>query len=440
MKVIIIGGGTLGTSCAFHLRKLNKKIDITILEKTNNLDYSQCSLPYLISDEVVSEKEIFPFSKSDFKRNNIEIVLGSEVKNIDRSNKLVITDSNKYSYDYVVLCTGSKQKFPNIKGVENTLSFNSIEDYHLLNQNLKNRKIKNISVIGSGLIGVELAVSLNKIGINVNLIESEDYLLPSIIDSNLSKDVEKYLKSLGINLFFNSNVKEIKKDKVILDEKDLPSGLIFSCTGLKPNISLAKKIGLNVKRGIIVDDYLKTSDPNIFSGGDCALTKNGINNEFEVSMLGTKAVRCAKTIAENILSCDKKYNPFLNSTITKIGDKYLGAVGFNSRKSKIHGINPISATFESKVSSEYFKSNDKIKYNMVANKSGKLIGCQVFSDVNVSGRINTISVAIKNNMSVNSLSNVETCYNPGSAPIFDPMINTSEILSKKIRYLNKNGL
>ncbi|MFW6024706.1 MAG: FAD-dependent oxidoreductase [Candidatus Woesearchaeota archaeon] len=439
MKVVIIGGGTLGTTCAFELRKQNKDIDITIIEKGKHLQYSPCALPYLISGEVKSMEDIFIFDRKDYTTNDIDLKLETNVIGVDRENKRVITESNeKYDYDYLVLGLGSSKKEIGIKGLsENAHTFNSLDDFLNFKDYVKNNSVKKISVIGSGLIGTELAFSLMESGYSVDLIEAKNRILPNLIESEISDKLESYFRKKGMNLYLDSYVKKVKKSKVVFDDMDLKSDMIFDCTGLRPNIDFAKKIGLKVNEGIVVDDYLRTNDLSIFAGGDCVESKNKILSVSEVSMLGTKAVKCAKIIAKNILDVNAKFKPFLNSTVSKIGDKFIGSIGINSESAKKNGLDVYSASYTSEAVSEYYDSDDEITYNIICDSNSKILGCQIISDLNVSGRVNTISVAIDNDMTIEELSSIETCYNPGSAPIFDPMTTTCEILSKRLKFMSK---
>lgn len=439
MKVVIVGGGTLGTTCAFELRKLNKDVDITIIEKGKHLQYSPCALPYLLSGEVKSLEDIFIFDKKDYITNGIDLNLETKVIDVDRDNKKVITQSSgSFDYDYLVLGLGSSKKEVSIKGLsENTLTYNNLNDFYKFEDYIKNNNVKNISVIGSGLIGTELAFSLLKLGYNVNLIEAKDSILPNLIDHEISDKLKKYFINQGMNVYLDSTVKEVKSDKVILDDLKLKSDLTFNCTGLKPNTKLADKIGLKVNEGIIVDKNLRTNDLNIFAGGDCIESKSKFLSSNEVSMLGTKAVRCAKVIAKNISGKDIELKPFLNSIVSKVGEKYVGSVGINSEYAKKNGLDVYSASYTTGVVSEYYDCDDKITYNILCDSDSKIIGCQIISDVNVSGRINTISIAIEREMTIDELSFVETCYNPGCAPINDPMTITCEILSKRLKFMLK---
>lgn len=437
MKVVIVGGGSAGTTCAHELRKLDKDVEITVLESSSHTEYSPCALPYVISGEIKRFEDIFLFNEKDYSSNKISLSSNSEVVDIDRKEKIVTYKKNdenrQIGYDKLVLATGSSSFIPPIKGIEDVdhHTLKTIDDAKKISADIK--KDSSSVIIGGGLIGVELAVSLAKKKEKVTIIESKESIFPSILDGDMAQRLKEYLEKENIKVYEKQTIQKITSKKILLKDKEVTFDKLFFCTGIRANISLAEKLGLDVDEAIIVDKYLQTSDKNIFACGDCVKSSEFNTGEKILSQLGTTAVRQAKTIAKNIVSkTNTKFPQVLNNTITKVGSIFVASVGLTVSRSKQLGIRVISASYTGDVRSGYYPSESRIRIKLVCSEDGKIIGGQIVGDEEVVGRINTIALAIKNNLHVKDLAALETCYNPASSPIFDPLTITAEICMKKI--------
>lgn len=433
MKAVIIGGGSAGTTCAFELRKQEKDAEITIIEKTSYLEYSPCALPYVLSGEIQSFDDIFIFKKQDYQDNNIKLMLNTEVKHIDQKNKkIILADGSETDYDRLVLATGSTCFVPPIQGIE-TIDFEvlkTIDDAKKIKESLPNSK--DLVLIGAGMIGVELAVSLVDKGRKVTIVEAYENILPNCLDEDMSKILEEYLNSRNVDVQTSAKIKSISKNEVCLDVGNILFNRLIVCTGVRSNIGLAKVAGLNVDKGIIVDEFLQTSDKNIFACGDCVESYEYNSGKKIFSQLGTTAVRQAKVIAKNVLGKQEKFSPVMNNTISKIGDFYVGSVGMTKTRAEKSGLKAISARYTGNVRAEYYPSKEIITIKLVCDESGILVGGQIIGHAEVAGRLDLLALAIQKRLNINELAKLETCYNPASAPIFDPITITAEICQKKL--------
>ncbi len=435
-KVVIVGGGAAGTSCAFELRKLDKEVEITILEKGSYLEYSPCALPYVLSGEIESFEDIFIFKKEDYENNNIRILLDTTVKEIDReSKKLKCTTTDKKTevfYDKLVLATGSVPQFPSIKGLDqlDPATLKTITDAKQIQKSIK--KGGKSVVVGAGLIGLELAVALSKNGEKVSVLDIKDRPLSFLLDKDMSKQVTEYLSGLGIDFFFNSEIDQIDQKKIYFKKDSLDFDKLYLCTGMRAELDLAQRAGLEVGEAIEVNDRLQSSDKNIYACGDC-VSSTELNTEKKIlSQLGTIAVRQGRVVARNILGQDIKTPKVLNNTITKIGEIFVGSVGLSLERARQEGLEAVAARYSGEVRSEYYPPSSLISVKVVSDKAGKLIGAQVIGWEEVAGRMNLLSLAIEKGMSLDDLINMETCYNPASAPINEPVSVACEVCKKKL--------
>lgn len=437
-RVIIIGGGSAGTTAAFELRKLNKEIGITIIEQSKYTEYSPCALPYVIGREIYAPEKIFIYKHEDYSNNDINIMLKTMVQGVDPKEKIVkILEEDRIvelKYDYLVLATGSIPNLPKIQGLESSkyLMLKTIDDA----RDIMSDRGRRVLIIGAGVIGVEVAGILSR-DRQVILIDSSTLLNP-LLDEDVSSKVKGYMESLGITIKENATIDKIEEGKAFVGSDILRFDTLIISAGMKPNVSIAKDAGLKISRGIIVDKNLRTSDKSIYACGDVVESVSGINGKNTISMLGSTAVKQAKIIAHNILGEDEKFMPVFTPTILKTKELTIGATGITEFQAERQGIKTVSAVFTGNTKAEYYPFGKQITVKLISDLEGNMMGAQIIGQEEVAGRINTITMALQKRGTINDMCNLETVYNPAIAPVLDPLVVAAEICRKKMMYLSKN--
>ena len=306
IKVVIIGGGACGASCAARLRRLNEKAKITILEKTNEISIANCGLPYYISDVINQREKILVSTMQKFKSLfNIDVCLNTEVIEINPQEKFVITNSaTKLNYDKLVLAQGASPIVPEFKGMnkEKVFSVRTLNDADKIKKYVKENNSKNVVVVGGGFIGVEVAENFCHLGLNTTLIELSDQILAPV-DEEIAVIAQNEMKEHGVNLILSDGVDSFEDNKIILKSgKKTDFDIVIMAIGVKPEISLAQKAGLKTNKGIIVNEFLQTSNENIYAGGDNVEVKDFVSQTNTVIPLAGPANRQGRIIADNICS------------------------------------------------------------------------------------------------------------------------------------------
>ncbi|MBN2881370.1 FAD-dependent oxidoreductase [Candidatus Woesearchaeota archaeon] len=429
MKVIIIGSGASGLTCASELRKNDKKIDITILSKNSELPYSPCSLPYVVSKETTFEK-ITTFDLSFFENNKIKLLLNSDVESINRDKKEVYFMSenkgHRLKYDFLVIASGSNSYVPNIKGL-NEIKFNKFytktDASQIINET---KKAKQFVIIGGGLIGIELGTSLLKLKKDVTIVEGYKTILSSILDDDFSKKVEESLTNNGLKIITDAKIESVNKKEIILQNSKIPyDSLIVSCGSIK-NKQIAEIANIQYENGITVDDELRTNDKYIFACGDCAQIKNH-------ALLATNAIKQGKIVALNILGNTKKIDESVNTTCTKIGGLHIASCGLTKKQLVENKIDVIEGKYTGKLCSSCMNSEEDISVKVLSDKNLKILGAQIIGNSNVVGRINWITLAIKKGITIDEFMDIETAYNPAVSQLYDPVKITCEIILRKLQ-------
>ena len=431
MRVVIIGSRVAGITVATEMRKKNKEIEIVLLEKSSYLPYSPCSLPYVVAGEIESFDKILTFKQEFFDLHELIHIDNAEVTSVDRKNRVVVYSQGqgiqKLDYDYLVIATGSKPFVPKIKGIDdvNYVTLTCIDDAKKIEKLVK--KGKNAVIIGGGFVGIEIAYALSSKGMKATIVESKGNCLSGLFDSKMSDIIQEHFEMLGIKVMTNQMIKQASSDKIVLEGDELDYSLLVLATGVVPNDELAQKIGIKCDKGVIVDDFMTTNDKRVFACGDCTTFKAGHGY-----MIATNAISQAKIVANNILAKKKKVDPPSTTIITKTGDLILASVGKTFEKADLEGLKPVNAFFRGKSKVEYMSSKKDLFVYLVADKKGKLIGAQIVGYEEVLGRINWVSLAIKQGLSVEDFARADYGYNPPISPVFDPVITCSELLLRKL--------
>ncbi|ASJ01231.1 NAD(P)/FAD-dependent oxidoreductase [Thermococcus gorgonarius] len=439
MKIVVVGSGTAGSNFALFMRKLDRKAEITVIGKEPTMQYSPCALPHVISGTIEKPEDVIVFPNEFYEKQKINLMLNTEVKEIDRERKVVITDKGEVPYDKLVLAVGSKAFVPPIKGVENegVFTLKSLDDVRRIKSYIAERKPKKAVVIGAGLIGLEGAEAFAKLGMEVLVVELMDRLMPTMLDKDAAKLVQAEMEKHDVSFRFGVGVSEIMGSPVKavkIGEEEVPADLVLVATGVRANVDLAKKAGLEVNRGIVVNEHLQTSDPDIYAIGDCAEVIDAVTGKRTLSQLGTSAVRMAKVAAEHIAGKEVSFRPVFNTAITELFDLEIGTFGITEERAKKEGIEIAVGKFKGSTKPEYYPGGKPITVKLIFRKSDrKLIGGQIVGGERVWGRIMTLSALAQKGAAVEDVVYLETAYAPPISPTIDPITVAAEMAMRKFR-------
>lgn len=309
MRVVIVGNGIAGNQVAFSLRDSTPDLEITILSAEKFPEYDPCSLPYFVGGDV-GRDVVFCKKLEDYKAQNIKLVLDSKVVSIDSKAKRVVTaKGDAHPYDKLVLAHGGSLFIPPIEGVDKqgVLSCKMLSEADRLSDHKGTAAV----VIGSGAIGVEAAEALKKKGYTVTIIELLDWILPALFDEPTAKKLEVELKGYGIEVFTGEKVLRIEGDakatRVVTDKRRLACDTVVIATGVVPGKALAETGGIEVDRGIKVNDKMETSVEDIYACGDCVETVDACTGEDAMFQLKHNATEQAQIVAKNILGQNATY-------------------------------------------------------------------------------------------------------------------------------------
>ena len=436
-SVIVIGGGVAGLNVVYELMKSKTSFDITCITKEKQTDYSTCGMPYVLEGVVESFDDIILHKPEFFSEKNVKILKSTEVINIDFENQSVDinesdSENDQLKYDYLVIATGRISFIPPIPGVdlEGVHSLMNYEDGERLQSVMDG--IKHAVIIGGGLIGLEMAVAFTENKIDTTVVEVTPSILPAMLDIDMGKLVVDWLEKKNIKLLTNKKVTQIKGitsvESVILeDNSELPAELVLLSTGIRPNVELAKKVGLDIGTagGIVTNNNQQVfrsgrSIDNVFALGDCVETQNLITNQPIISALASTAIMQVRTIISVIQNKPVEMHGTVNPSITNLGGLHVGSVGVTSHTAERAEIPFKNATSMGKSQSRYIPGWSNVYFKFLAS-GNRIIGAQIIGEKDVKERINALTLAIRENISIETLLHTERCYTPPLALLTDPM-------------------
>jgi len=378
MKVVIIGNNVSGTFAAQNIRFLNEEVEIEVFTQEKYPYYTRVNLPELISEKVTIDKLIV-FKEDWYKKKNINLNLKSHVKKIDPLTKTIQLDGSEktVSYDKLILALGSTPNIPPIKNAvemrdekKGVFTLRSIDDALEIKNYIKSKGVKKAIVIGGGLLGLELANQIQKCGLDTTVVEFFPRLLPRQLDVECGTMLKEEIESKGIKVVLDATTEEILGNGSVTGIRlkggeEINADIVLIQAGIRPTINLAKDANLSTNRGIVVNEYLETSEKDIFAVGDCIEYNNQIWGIIPACM------EQSKIVAASVLGLKKvEYQGTTPKNTLKIVGLDLTSIGI------------IDPAKETSGGWEILKKADKKDccYQKLVLKDGKLKGAILFGD------------------------------------------------------------
>lgn len=437
-KIVIIGGLSAGPSAAAKARREDENAEIILFEKGANISYATCGMPYAFSG-VIEDRSNLIVVKPELLQNrfNIDVRLNEEIIKIDTKNKVVYSKKGDYSYDKLVYATGAKSIVPPIKNIEKATNWStcrSMVDFDKITQEGLATTSKHITVIGAGLIGIEVAENLREAGKEVTLIEGDSQIL-NMWQQKFGNFAETVLKEKGIEVITSGFVSEFelnedwKIEQVKLKNgKTVSTDFVILSVGIKPNTDLLIENGAeHIKNGaLIVNERMETSIKDVFAAGDNVAVKNLQTNQFDYFPLGTHSNKAGRAAGANAVGNNIEFKGAYKTAIVKVFDYTLARTGLNPKALKELNI-PFKTvlTIAGSTPGYYPDQKDLITELYYNTETEEILGAELFGEVGVDKRVDVLSTAIYAKLKISDLSQLDLAYAPPYSPAKDPVVVTS---------------
>lgn len=452
MKVIMVGGVVIGPKVSARLRRLNSEAEITIIEKGSLLSYGACGLPLYVANLVPQLDGLMRTSygllrDTDFfqSQKNAKVLTQTEAVKIDRVNKrvfvrhLVTGVEDTLDYDYLVLGTGANPSIPPIPGVKlgQVFTLHRPQDAQALKEFIKAKKVKHVTVMGSGLIGIETADALAGPRLKVTLCEAESQVLPKLLDSDMARLVERQMEKQGIDIRLSCRVKALEGDvegnvcRVVTEQGIIETEAVIIATGVRPEVGLAREAGLTIGStgAIQVDEHMMTNDPAIYAGGDCAEQRHLITREPVYIPLASTANKQGRVIADHIMGISARYAPVEGTSVLQAFELNIGRTGLGEAEARKKGYNVVTSVSSGLDSTHYYPMHANITIKLIAEQeNGRLLGAQVCGLGESVKRLDVLATALKFGAKVEDLIDLDLAYAPPFATAIDVLIHAATTL------------
>ena len=448
MRYIIIGGVAGGASTAARLRRLDEHAEIVLFEKGSYISYANCGLPYYIGDVITDRNKLFVQTAASFKdRFNIDARVMSEVTAIMPDKKMVQVKDLKtgidyeLSYDKLVLSPGAEPIRPPLDGInsEGIFTLRNVTDTDRIKAYISKFPNGKAVIIGAGFIGLEMAENFHNLGMHVSIIEMGPQILAPV-DFPIAAIAQQHIRSKGVDLRLKTTVTGFERNenglKVFMkDEQPLDADVVILSIGVKPDTRLAVAAGLTLgtARGILVNEYLQTSNEDIYAVGDAIEFINPITHNSMPTYLAGPANKQGRICANNMVLGNKnKYNGSINTAIVKIFDLTVAVAGVASKHLTAAKIEHLVSTTHSGSHAGYYPGSEQMTIQInFAPADGKLLGAQIIGTDGVDKRIDTLSSVIQRGSTIDELTEFEHAYAPPYSSAKDP-VNMAGFVAENI--------
>ena len=439
--IVIVGGVAGGATAAAHARRLSEDARIILFERGPHVSFANCGLPYYIGGEIEDKADLLVQTPEGLRsRFNLDVRVLSEVMEIDPAGKTVRVldhrEGREYreSYDELVISTGASPLKPRIPGIDNPAHFSvrGIPDVEAILEWIDEREPKQAVVVGGGFIGLEMAEQIHRRGLKTSVVEAAPQVMVPF-DPEMAAWLHGELRRNGIDLYLGDGVAKFDTPRAGEEEytvvelgsgKRLPAGLVILGIGVRPESKLIRDAGLETgqRGGIVVDDRLRTSDPNIWALGDAIEVVDFVTGEKVMVPLAGPANRQGRIVAENIFGGDMKYPGTLGTAILRLFDMTAACTGASEKTLKRLGIAHEKVYLHPASHATYYPGAERIAMKLLFDPaSGRLLGAQCVGRDGVDKRIDVLATAIKSGLTVHDLEDLELAYAPPYGSAKDPV-------------------
>ena len=445
MRYVIIGGDAAGMSAASRIKRTEPDSEVVVFEKTGDVSYSACGMPYNIAvPEKPVDKLIVRSAKAFREDQNIDLRTGHAVAGIDPGAKKVSVEladggSLEMEYDRLLIATGASAVIPDVPGtdLEGVFVLKALEDARKIKGYLEKKDVKRAVLVGMGYIALEMAEALRERGIEVVMVKKREQLLPWMLPE-LSEVVKKELTENGVELYPGLPLEAIRKTDGGLSleagGKSFECDMVLLAIGVRPESGIAGAAGLRLGESgaVSIDKNMRTSSPDVFSAGDCADCYSIVSGKKIWLPLALTANRGGRLAADNMMGNPVEFSGIAGTAVFKVFNLEVAKTGLTLSEAEEAGFKPVYKAAMTKSKAHVFDGAAMIKLSFIADsESGKILGAQMVGAEGVARRINAAAVAIQAGMTLEEFYQCDLAYAPPFSPVWDPLLIAASVLMKK---------
>ncbi len=424
MKIVVIGCTHAGTAAILNARRLYPEAEITVYERNDNISFLSCGIALYVGGVIKDVNGLFYSSPEALAKQSVKTNMQHDVLSVDVNAKkitvknLQTSEEFEDSYDKMIVTSGSWPIIPPIDGI-NMDNILLCKNYNHTKEIIeKAESAKKVAVVGAGYIGVEMAEAFRNKGKEVTLIDTLPRIMAKYFDKEFTDLAEKEFTDNGIKLALGECVKEFtgngKVEKIITDKAEYEVDLVILCIGFCPNTKIFEgQLDMVGCKAIKVDEYMRTSNPDVMAAGDCASIFNNAFEQTTYIPLATNAVRMGTLAAINLMENTTKHPGTQGTSGIQIYSTSLASTGLTEETATHMGMKVKSITINDNYRPEFMPSTENVTLKVVYEEGTKrIVGAIIASKHDVTLAINTLSLCVQQKMKVTDLAFVDFFFQP----------------------------
>ena len=453
-RIVIIGGVACGPKVAARARRLDPDAEIILVEKGRYLSYAGCGLPYFVGGSVPEldglRRTTFGLLRDEtyFKDvKNIDARTRTLAESIDRAAKTITirdleTDQiEALPYDKLVIATGAVPVRPPIEGIDldGVFSLHVPEDAEEIRRRIDAGEVDHAIIIGAGLIGLEMVESLFNHAVDAVVLEMADRILPTLLDPEMAELFTRELVRDGIEIYTGQRAQKLTGDEkvktVVTQDREIKTDLVILAAGVRPNVELARSAGLKIGEtgAIAVNEYLETSDPDIYAGGDCVECFDRVSGAWIYAPLGSTANLQGRIIGDNLAGGRESFPGVTGTAVMKSLNVNMAKTGLTERQAQEKGLDVVTSITPCMDHVHFYPGNKFFVMKLIAErKSGRLLGGQLVGQGDVIKRNDVLATALQFGATLQQVANLNLGYSPPFSHALDGVIHAANNTRNRI--------
>ncbi len=443
-RLIVIGGVAAGMSAAAKARRTQRDVEVMVFEKGSFISYAACGMPYYLAGDITDHRELIVRTPEQMIAQGVDVHIRHEVTAVDVQERTVTVQDHdrgrelQLGYDKLVIATGARAECPPLDGcgLDGVYGLRSLESGLAVHRFLTEHKPNTAVIVGGGYIGIEMAETFRRLGIETTMLIRSGEVLRTTIDEDMRKAVRAELERHGVKIVKDAPVSfagQAGLEAIVADSNDYPCEIAMVGVGAAPNVELAHAAGvhLGATGAIATDTSMRTNLPDVFAAGDCAEALHLVTGRPAYVPLGSTANKQGRVAGENAAGGEAVFGGIVGTIVVRCFDLAVAATGLTAAGAREAGFEVQETTIQAMDISHYFPGAEEIHVKLVAEAdTGSLLGGQIIGKRRVAKRIDVLATALHNRMTISDLSQLDLSYAPPFAPVWDPILVAANVANK----------
>jgi NADPH-dependent 2,4-dienoyl-CoA reductase/sulfur reductase-like enzyme len=443
-RLIVIGGVAAGMSAAAKAKRVNPHLEAIVYEKGPHISYAACGMPYYIAGDVPDYRSLFARTPEQMAQQGVRVHLHHEVVTIDPSSQTVtvrdLENEREFSSEYsqLVIATGARPARPSLPGadLEGVFVLRSLLEGLALKDFIATRQPRRALIIGGGYVGVEMAETFRRLGLEVSMLIRSGHVMRTALDNGIRAVLVGELERHGVELFRGEAISlegERRVEAVVTNDSSIPCDLVLVGVGARPETELACAAGVALGQtgAIATDGHMRTNVPNVLAAGDCAEAYNLVPERQDYMPLGSTANKQGRVAGTNAAGGEASFRGIVGTMVARAFDLTVARTGLTYAQAEADGRDARTTTIKDRDSSRYFPGSAELHVSLVVeNGTDRLLGGQIVGRKGVAKRIDVLATALHHRFTVQDLQQLDLSYAPPFAPVWDPILVAANVAAR----------